>query len=309
MDLSPAFDHESGHPTASEYLDFTEHYALINGIQIYYECENCEAERSAPLPPATTPLLFIHGWTANRTRLHPLYMLYVQQGYPVFRIDLRGHGWSQKGAITDFSFTAMISDLEQFIKQIICKRYGFKSVILVAHSMGGSLCMGLAAKSPAYVEKMVFLATSAHWAPTFFARIKLWLGLQVYRHSYMKNYQKKKPGHEPMGLDHFPMWGLLYNIKGRDLYTYPDATLAGLVDMRRFDIRSALPSISIPTLIMVGDADEGAPISHSQAIHDLLPNSQLEIISRANHDLAIGKPVTLKRFMDEFFQSLELSGQ
>ena len=305
MDLSPAFDHESGHPTASEYLDFTEHYADINGIQLYYECENCDQEASAASLLSQSPLLFVHGWTANRTRLHPLYMLYVQQGYPVFRIDLRGHGWSQKGAITDFSFAAMIRDIEQFIKQIICGTYGFKTVTLVAHSMGGSLCMALASKSPEHVQKMVLLATSAHWAPTFFARVKLWLGLKAYKHFYMKNYQAKKQGHEPMGLNHFPMWGSLYNTKGRDLYTYPDATLAGLVGMRRFDIRSALPSISIPTLIMAGDADEGAPVPHSQVIHDLLPHSHLEVISRANHDLAIGKPITLKQLMDEFIRSLK----
>ena len=310
MPLSPTLDHEAGHPTASEYLDFTEHYATINGIQQYYECENCTSNATPPSPssspsPSLSPILFIHGWTANRTRLHPLYMLYVQQGHPVFRIDLRGHGWSQKGAITDFSFGAMISDIEQFIEHVICGTYGFKTVTLVAHSMGGSLSMGVAANQSPYVQKLVLLATSAQWAPTLFARVKLWSGLKAYTYFYLKNYLGKKQGHEPLGLDHFPMWGTLYNTKGRDLYTYPAATLAGIAGMGRFDIRSALPSISTPTLIMVGDADDGAPPPHAQVIHDLLPRSYLQVIPRANHDLAIGKPTTLKHFMDEFFQSLE----
>lgn len=43
------------------------------------------------------------------------------------------------------------------------------------------------------------------------------------------------------------------------------------------------PRITVPTLIVHGDADETVPVEQSQKLHSLLPNSQLIILPGADH--------------------------
>ena len=74
-------ENTSIHPNAMEDKTFTERYCIVNGIEMYYECENTEKVENTNVPA----IIFIHGWTANRLRLHPLYILYAQEERPVWK--------------------------------------------------------------------------------------------------------------------------------------------------------------------------------------------------------------------------------
>ncbi|MCF2140294.1 MAG: alpha/beta hydrolase [Candidatus Lokiarchaeota archaeon] len=290
-------EQNSIHPNATEYEIQKERYAHINNIQIYYECENAEQ------PDDRSAILLIHGWTANRLRLHPLYIQLIEAKYPVFRLDLRGHGWSQKEATHDFSFNIMKDDIDKFIQTIIIGKYGFKKVIVIAHSMGGCIAQLLAIEQPTYLEKLVLIATSANWADKPFLKIIYWLFIQYYKSHFWKKYMKKKDGHEPLGLEHFPMWGTKYNTHGRTLFTCFHATIQGLENMRIFDARKLLHNVQVPTLIIVGEKDIDAPLRYSKKIHDLIPNSELVVIPEANHDVVIGKAITAYEHIKNFINS------
>ena len=63
--------------------------------------------------------------------------------------------------------------------------------------------------------------------------------------------------------------------------------LAGLLDslstIASHDSRAILPSITVPTLVLVGALDEETPVAYGQAIVDLLPNGRLEVIPGVGH--------------------------
>jgi pimeloyl-ACP methyl ester carboxylesterase len=63
--------------------------------------------------------------------------------------------------------------------------------------------------------------------------------------------------------------------------------LAGLLDslstIASHDTRSILPTIDVPTLILVGEFDEETPVAYAQAIDDLMPNSRVVVIPGAGH--------------------------
>lgn len=299
MTFSDSTEQHQIHPNASEYPIHEEKYAIINGVQIYYECENVISISDQ------TAILFVHGWTANRLRLHPLYLQFKNEKYPVFRLDLRGHGWSQKEATDDFSLETMKNDVDQFIRNIILKQYKFKRVIIIAHSMGGCISQLLAVEQPNYLEKLVLIATSARWTDKPFAKFLYWLYIEYYKRNFWKKYMKKKAGHEPLGLEHFPMWSSRYNTRGRTLFTCYAATIQGLENMRLFDIRKSLNRVRIPTLILVGDEDIDAPVRYSEVIHSLIKFSKLVIIPEANHDVAIGKAITTFRIIRDFIDEKE----
>lgn len=298
------------HPNASEFLDFTEKYAWINDLQLYYEYENGKrnenrqtsaSDSSAKVSLIDYAILIVHGWTANRLRLHPLYIQLKQAGFPVFRLDLRGHGWSQKEGTMDFSLATMASDIDQFCRKVIQEEHGYQKIVLIAHSMGGSIAQLLAVSQPSYLQKLVLIGTSCNWTDKPFQKFLFQFYIHYYQNHFWEKYQKKKSGHAPLGLEHFPMWGHLYNTNGRTLFTSFHATIQGLQEMRKFDLRKQLPSIKIPTLIIVGDKDIDAPPRYAEKIHELLPNSRLEIIPEGNHDVVIGKAITVFQTISDFF--------
>jgi pimeloyl-ACP methyl ester carboxylesterase len=289
------------HPNASEYEDFVENYANVNGIQIYYEFKNVLPEIKENNNKSA--ILLVHGWTANRFRLHPLYLHYIEKGTSVFRLDLRGCGWSQKEAINDFSINKMSEDVEMFVKQVICEKFGFSSVILIGHSMGGNICMKVASAIPSSIIRLILLSSSAYWTGNFFGRFKLALYAIYYRFNYWKRYNGKKKGHAVHGLEHFPMWSNKYRSNGRTLFTARECTIQGIKSIGSFDIRKEITTLTIPTLIVVGCEDTDAPPKLSKEIHELIKNSTLVIIPGVNHDVVIGKPITLAKEIDNFLEN------
>jgi len=283
-------------PNASLAMDFTERYAVLNGIQIYYEYIGPDTPQS----PSRPPVVLVHGWTANRLRLHPLYLNFQRAGYPVFRLDLRGHGWSQKEAIPPFRIQDFAADVETFLEEVVQKKFNFQQIILCGHSLGGSIVQIVALNKPKIVSHLILIATSSHWCDRPFDSIKLRIYAKYYRKHYWRLYHAKKPGHAVHGLEHFPMWSSLYNRNGRTLYTCLEATVQSLESMAKFDLRARLPSLHIPTLILAGELDDGAPVRHSMVMQKHIPQSELQIIPGANHDVIIAKPITTWGYIDLF---------
>jgi 3-oxoadipate enol-lactonase len=64
----------------------------------------------------------------------------------------------------------------------------------------------------------------------------------------------------------------------------PQTIEQALVALRdREDYSSILPSIAVPTLILVGESDPITPPSMAKALHDAIPRSELKIIPGAAH--------------------------
>ncbi len=61
----------------------------------------------------------------------------------------------------------------------------------------------------------------------------------------------------------------------------------------RKDLRPILPSITVPTAVIVGSEDRLTPVKLSQEIHDLTPGSTLHVIPDCGHLPPIEKPAAL----------------
>lgn len=69
-----------------------------------------------------------------------------------------------------------------------------------------------------------------------------------------------------------------------------DAMMDSLGTLVTHDSRSILPTITAPTLVVVGADDDETPPSYSEAIVDLMPNARLQIIAGAGHLLNLEAP-------------------
>jgi pimeloyl-ACP methyl ester carboxylesterase len=62
----------------------------------------------------------------------------------------------------------------------------------------------------------------------------------------------------------------------------------------RPDSRPDLPTIDVPTAVVVGDEDEITPLPLAQAMSDAIPNATLSIIPGAGHIANIEAPTAFE---------------
>ena len=72
----------------------------------------------------------------------------------------------------------------------------------------------------------------------------------------------------------------------------------------RRDYSDDLPSINVPTLVVVGREDQIRPVADAQLLHDRIRDSRLEIIEDAAHVTNMEQPEIFNRALLTFLQSL-----
>jgi 3-oxoadipate enol-lactonase len=88
-----------------------------------------------------------------------------------------------------------------------------------------------------------------------------------------------------------------------------DAPVEGIVGaleamMERPDSTGTLRTITVPTVIVVGDEDALTPVKESRAMHEALPSSRLEIVPGAGHLSNLEKPAAFNHILSEFISAL-----
>lgn len=87
------------------------------------------------------PILFVHGWTCDRTYFAPQ-AEHFARSRRVVSVDLRGHGASDKPA-GKYTISGFAEDLAWIVKQL-----DLGQPIVVGHSMGGMTALVMAAEQP-----------------------------------------------------------------------------------------------------------------------------------------------------------------
>jgi pimeloyl-ACP methyl ester carboxylesterase len=80
------------------------------------------------------------------------------------------------------------------------------------------------------------------------------------------------------------------------------AALEGM--MARPDSADLLPTIDVPTLVIVGDEDALTPVKESRAMHEAIPGSRLEIIEGAGHMSNLERPAAFNTILSGFVGGL-----
>lgn len=96
------------------------------------------------------PMVFVHGWTCDRTHFAPQVRHFAQTRRCV-SVDLRGHGESDK---PEQAYT-----IEGFADDVIwmCGELGITRAALAGHSMGGAIALAMAGRSPDLAAALVML--------------------------------------------------------------------------------------------------------------------------------------------------------
>lgn len=90
------------------------------------------------------------------------------------------------------------------------------------------------------------------------------------------------------------------------LQTPPATIIAALAGMAiRHDATGDLPTITVPTLVVVGEEDPITHVDHARAMVERLPDARLEVVPAAAHLPVVEQPEAFNRLLADFVRRLE----
>jgi pyruvate dehydrogenase E2 component (dihydrolipoamide acetyltransferase) len=221
-------------------------------------------------------VVFVHGLGGSLTTWSLNLPAFAEQ-YRICALDLIGAGNSTKPD-TDYSIPALATFLAQFLDAL---GPAWQSVSIVGHSLGGAIALAFASRYPQRVERLILVDSAGlgpeidhtvldlmHSEPTQ-ERLRSELSLffaksgQVQQALIDQLYQQRtQPGaHEAL---------------------VATANAAFADGRQQSDLRDTLAGLTVPVLVVWGDADAVIPVAHAQE-SGRAPRSRMEILAGCGH--------------------------
>ena len=261
---------------------------VINGIEMGYDDVG-----------AGLPIVFIHAFPLNRTMWAPQVSALVERCRCI-AVDLRGFGETA---------LAQPVSMDQYADDVVAlmDKLGVERAIVAGCSMGGYAAFALWRRHAGRVRALVLADTKAT-ADTDEARAKRVALIETAR---------TQGSTAVANLQIASLIGKTAREKQPDTYdavhrmiaqTKPEAIVAALeAMMNRPDSTPTLATISVPTLVIVGDEDVPTPVKDARAMHQGIPGSRLEIVASAGHLANLERPAAFNHLMTEFVGALTYS--
>jgi 3-oxoadipate enol-lactonase len=276
----------NGNNTASDKGDSMK--TTVNGIDIKYD----------DVGPADAPaLIFIHGFPLNRTMWQPQ-MEALKGRYRLIAYDLRGHGESSLGE-EDFTMERFVQDLLGLMEALRIEK-----ATLCALSMGGYIALRAAETHPERFSALVLCDTQCS-ADTPEGKKKRNAAINAIRNDGVEPFAEGLLGKlfAPGSFETNPQ--AVAAAKEMILATAPLSLERSLRGMReRMETCSKLPGISVPVLILVGEADKITPPEAAHYLHENIEHSRLTVIKDAGHLSSLENPDAFNDALKGFLDSL-----
>ena len=237
-----------------------------------------------------SPLLLVHGTTADHTRWAPVLPAF-EQHFTVYALDRRGRGGS--GDAEQYAIEREFEDVAAVVDSI------GEPVNLLGHSYGAT-CSLEAARRTAHLRKLVLYEPPI---PT---------GIEIYPHEVVSRIQTlldegdqegalitfmqdivHVPPYEMEILRSAPSWRariaaahtILREMRGSNGYVFEPVRFSGL---------------TTPTLLLLGDDSPAFFKAGIEAVHAALPNSQVVVMPGQQHTAMNTAPELFTREVLEF---------
>jgi 3-oxoadipate enol-lactonase len=248
-------------------------------------------------PPAGLPVVFIHGFPFNHTMWRPQVEA-LRNIYRTVVYDIRGHGLTGAG---DGQYTVdfFVDDLIEVLEE---RKIG--TAVFVGLSMGGYIALRMYERYPGRFKGLVLCDTRSE-SDTNEARINRSVmiksvkrdGVAGFAENFVKGvfaaetFEKKPEIVRSIRsvIEHNPPLGIT-------------GTLLALAS--RTDTSHMLASISVPTLILVGELDKLTPVSAAEAMKQRIQGSRLYVIPHAAHMSNLENPEIFNLKLLEFLHTI-----
>jgi pimeloyl-ACP methyl ester carboxylesterase len=252
-------------------------HADLNGIRIRYDVEG-----SGPA------VLLSHGYSATG-RMWDVQRRVLGDRYRVVSWDMRGHGGTEcPEALGSFSADLTVADMKALLDQLRIER-----AVVGGLSLGGYMSLAFYLAHPGMVRALVLSDTGpgyrnadarAAWNQRAEER-----AVELETRGLAALSGRSREMQEAMG-HHRSAKALALAARG----------MLAQQDARVID---GLPSVRVPTLVIVGDRDEPF-LAPCRYMASKIPGARLEVVKDAGHSANLDQPDAFNRVLRDFLDAL-----
>ncbi|MEW6129064.1 MAG: alpha/beta hydrolase [Acidobacteriota bacterium] len=208
-----------------------------------------------------------------------------------------------------------VSELADDVNELR-KTLGYRRVTLIAHSFGGAIALNYALRYPENVKRLILVNTSAFVEDQREVEKRLTQSLNTEEMATLN--RNDLPGRTTVSCDtvrnryrvffpHYFRKPLEEYLAESNLYAaYFDALarkLSFVTPEGKFDVRSRLGEIKVPTLVIAGKYDLVTPIRHADELAQGIPNSRLAVFKHSGHFAFIEENFLFTEWVRQFVTS------
>lgn len=234
---------------------FTEKQVYVNGYKICY----LEGGIST-----SEPILFLHGWGVATAPYQEVINVLCQR-YKVIAPDLPGFGKSDGKNLT-WDYDKYANFIIAFLREL-----NIKKLHLIGHSLGGGVGVTLAATMPDLVSSLI-LVDSTGIPVDPIPKVLVQRGIEMTGQTPQIRYPQIQQVFQ----------GFAYNL----LFKTQNTIYVLLLTLTK-DLKSLLPQIQSPCLIVWGAKDLTTPLSAGKEFSRLIKNSKLVVVEEGYHEWSI----------------------
>lgn len=266
----------------------------FDGVKIAYRLDKKDSEK--PM------LVFIHGIGGNSSAWDDIIGIFEKQGFSTLKIDLRGHGMSEKPSKRKlYSVENMVKDID-----FILEKESIKDAVFICHSFGGSVVLKYSMTRDNKVSRMV-LCNSPHTMPFRYCPNKLvkrfhWMLRPLIWAVASLSFIRKARYDYPLYCELKELSE--YELFRKDLSGAPLRNfLWNYLLMFSFNLDiDNLSAKTTPALLISSDKDNFLLPESMIELSKILKNSRLVTIDDCDHETIIRKPEEVSRHILGFLR-------
>jgi pimeloyl-ACP methyl ester carboxylesterase len=254
----------------------------VNGTRLWFDVDGSKLVPAGATMRERPTVVLVHGGPGSwdPSYFKPDFARLSEYAQVVY-LDLRGHGRSEWGDPSDWTYEVCADDVRAF-----CDAIGITRPIVYGHSMGGFIAMLYGARHPGHAGALVLQSTMARFDMARlidgFRRFGGDAVAELARRDYAGDgvtdaesarilavFGPRVPSQEQLARR---LSNREVNARGSELFL-------------TFDVVEQLTRIDRPTLVCVGELDPMTTVGAAQEIVDGLPDriARLEVIEGAGH--------------------------
>ncbi len=217
-------------------------------------------------------LVFVHGTGCNKKFLKSLALMFTECN--CYLLDLPGHGGSDN---TGYDFNNYVKVITNFVKKL-------NNVVLIGHSLGGTLVLKTASLKLKSIIGIVLLNSSASWYGLDKEVMK-----KVHNGIIDIEYLMEASGNT----DNEDVINALKTMEPNGV------TIADFLIDEYINIESCLDKIKVPTMIIGGEDEILAIPEYSEKLHESIKKSEMVMIP-GRHMSCLARKNSVKEIVCEF---------
>ncbi|MGH2957346.1 MAG: alpha/beta fold hydrolase [Solirubrobacterales bacterium] len=256
--------------------------------------------------PGGTPIVLIHGYAGSVTWWEKLPPLLSEQ-HRVIRIDLLGHGGSEKPG-AGYAIENQSSAIAEALASL-----GVQGATVVGHSLGGTVAVAVAERSPQVVAKVVIvdqapddsfeedapLVQEASYVPVIgqaLARLTDWVPASVVRDSFEDAFA---PGFNiASGFDNPDQ--VVDDLREMTYTAFEDTVDAESDYSEDQPLDQRMAAINLPLLVIFGSEDQFYEAEASTAPYRKVEGAQVAVLEGVGHSPNVERPDQLAPLILDF---------